>query len=132
MTIGDLICQSAINLSSSESIVSDISISKEGRVKFNVPLEKFKPKSSPNPFLNSIKMDQFYIDTAGSIIVKKFLPSFLLVLQNMSPSEYNEKFIMYNHLHFGVETVNEFLEFTFHVSFLHDFVLDNFLIKTES
>lgn len=132
MTTGELICQLALSLQETENTVSDISVSKEGRIKFKVPVEKFKTGKKSEKCMISQNTEQFHVDTAGSIVVRKFLSDFLPVLQSLSEPDYNEKFILYNHLHFSIEPKNEFLEFTFHISFLHDLVLGDFLTKTES
>lgn len=132
MNAGESICQLALQLPDSDDIVSNISVSKEGRVKFKILTSKFRGESKQQSCQNLFGVDQFHIDTVGSLVVKKYMSNFISSLQNISESEYNEKFIMYNHLHFSIEPKKDYLEFTFHISFLHDIVLGDFLSKTES
>jgi len=132
MSTGELICQLALELNETETQVSGLSVSKEGRIRFKVPLSKFKGASKNGDLSSNSKIEQFHTDIAGSVVVRKFLSVFVPVLENMTETDYNEKFILYNHLHFSIDPKKDFLEFTFHISFLHDLVLGNFLSKTES
>ena len=131
MLPGDFVCYHALQLQADVETVSNISVSKEGRVKFRVPVVKFRNGAKVELPSNSSTVEQFYIDTAGSIVVRKFAQYFLPVLQSMSEGDYNDRFILYNHLHFSIEPKDDFLEFTFHISFLHDIYLGNFMSKVE-
>lgn len=131
MTLGDKICQSVLNIQEAETTITNISISKEGRIIFLLPISGLRSKNNSKLLFDLSSAEQFYIDTVGALVVRKFLYRFFKVLQSFSDSDYDEKFIQYNHLHFSIETKGEFLEFTFHVSFLHDIILGNFITKTE-
>lgn len=136
MTIGERFCASALNFSSSQEVVKDISIGKEGRIKFKIPYQSFfkhdlelkKILSADSDFES---LESFYIDVTGSLLVRKHLNVFIKFLNAIDEQDYNEKLLLYNHLHFSVQRVNDTLEWTFHVSFLHDVVLSNFISSVE-
>jgi len=136
MTIGEKFCVSALNFSSSRDSIKDISIGKEGRIKFKVPFQVlFKHDQDLKKTFSSDfdfeSLENFYIDIAGCLLVRKHLNIFIKFINQMDEQDYNEKLILYNHLHFSVQRVEEFLEWTFHVSFLHDVILGTFVANME-
>ncbi len=136
MTIDERFCASALNFSSSQEVVKDISIGKEGRIKFRIPYQSFfkhdvELKKILVDDFNFESLESFYIDITGSLLVRKHLHVFIKFLNVINEQDYNEKLLLYNHLHFSVQRINDMLEWTFHISFLHDVVLSNFISNVE-
>jgi len=136
MTIGERFCASALNFTSSQEAVKDVNIGKEGRIKFKISCQSFfkhdqelKKILSSSADLESV--ESFYIDVTGSLLVRKYLHVFIHFLNLLDEQDYNEKLLLYNHLHFSVQKVSESLEWTFHISFLHDVILSNFVSNVE-
>jgi len=131
MNIHEKLCFLALRFPSDSSNIKDVVIGKEGRIKFRVPINVFV-KGDPEakkifPTANLESLETFYVDIAGSIIVRKNIQTFEKFLENMDFQEYNEKVLSYNHLHFSLEKNSNCLEWTFQISFLHDLVLGSFL-----
>ena len=136
MTIGERFCACALNFLVSHDAVKEIIIGKEGRIKFKVLISSFfKSDLDLKKFLasdsNFESLETFYIDSSGSLLVRKHLLVFVKFLNSINENDYNEKLLLYNHLHFSVQKINDMLEWTFHVSFLHDVVLGDFLSNEE-
>lgn len=131
MNIHEKLCFLALRFPSDSCHIKNVMIGKEGRVKFRVPINVFV-KSDPEAkkmfsTVNFESLETFYVDVAGSIIVRKNIQTFEKLLENMDFQGYNEKILSYNHLHFSLERNSNCLEWTFQISFLHDLVLDSFL-----
>lgn len=136
MTTSERFCAAALNFTSSQEAVKEVSIGKEGRIKFKIPCQSFFKQDQELKKIITANSDfesteSFYIDVAGSLLVRKHLHVFIKFLNILDEEDYNEKLLLYNHLHFSVQKINESLEWTFHVSFLHDVILSNFVSSVE-
>jgi hypothetical protein len=72
-------------------------------------------------------LDQFFTDFVGQLVVRRNFSAFLPILAKMTPDDYDQKLMLFNHVHFTTSKVDEMIEFSLHVSYLHDVLVDLFL-----
>lgn len=135
MNLDQKFCSLCLSLPDEEEIIKDVLIGKEGRIRFKTPISCFS-KIDPDvkkdiTQKNVDSMEIFYVDLCGSLIVRKYLSVFVSLFGKIDYSNYCEKILSYNHLHFSLEKSSSNLEWTFHISFLHDLIVNSFLCAAE-
>ena len=137
MQIGESIVASVIKKDPVPSQIRSLRIGTDsrvkGRVRFQIPFS-FLGGGSRTKLTRQIKKIQdfssigaFYIDMIGQILVRKHFLLFSQIILDMNETQYEERLIRFSHLHFSAKRVDrDYVEFVFHVSFLHDMALEIF------
>lgn len=136
MNFGDTMCVALFSSVPDPSEIKGVSMGDQGRVKFSVSSAFL---SGDNPELKAeidksaefSSLNQFLTDFVGELLVRRNFSAFLPTLAEMTPDDYNQKLMMFNHVHFTVCKVETMIEFSLHVSYLHDVLIDLFLLNTD-
>jgi len=136
MNLGERICIKLLRSAPSDKMVRDLSMGKEGRVRFKVPVTELcstdtRLKNSITRASDLSELEPFHVDMIGELVVRKNLASFINLLASMSNDDYNQKLLLFNHLHFSIQKVESSIEITFHISFLHDVLIEKFVSQVE-
>ncbi len=128
--IGDKLISKAVKMSPSTDNVKKFTINKSGRIRLQITGESFFGKDQK--LFNQVCKDQSFsnlpvscVDVIGLIIAKKFFQFFLEYISKMDENDYTGKLIPFNHVHFTVQMCDTDIEITFHVSLLHNMMLEN-------
>ena len=129
MNLGERICSKLIKASPDNLTISNVRIGNEGRVQFRVPVDNLcggdsRLKTTLSKIKTFSDLSVFDTDTIGELIVRKKLPTFITFLSKMSEDDYNKKLMAFSHLHFSLQKTETEVELTFHVSLLHDIILE--------
>lgn len=126
----DRIINRAIKLKPVSSDIKKFSINKDGRIRLQIDGDVFfKSDNSLRDLLcksqDLSNVPLSCIDAMGLMLVKKFFPFFIEYLSKMGEDEYNNRLVTSPHVHFTAQMCGGNMEITFHVSILHDMMLEN-------
>ena len=137
MQLGENIVSSVIKRKPAPSQIRSLRVGTEnrvkGRVRFQIPISflggglRTKLTKELKELSDFSSIGVFYIDMIGQILVRKHFLLFAQIILEMTESQYEERLIRFSHLHFSARQVDrDYIEFVFHVSFLHDMALEIF------
>jgi hypothetical protein len=119
----------ASRLVASSGQVKKFTINKEGRIRLQIDGDSFF-KLDGKLMERMCKGDDSSlssscVDAVGLVIIKKFFPFLLEYLSKLEEDDYNQKLVPHNHVHFTIQILDNNIEFSFHLSLLHDMMLEN-------
>jgi hypothetical protein len=135
MNLGERICSKLLKATGEQDFIKHVRVRKEGRVNFTVPIsylcggdsrltatfKKLKPAS----------ISIFHVDTIGELIVRSHLSKFIEKIVEITPQEYNSTFSLFSHVHFSMQETGAGVVLTFHVSLLHDILIEKMIFQKE-
>ena len=130
---GDVMCVALLTSSPDPTGVKSVCMGDKGRVRFRVSSaflsgDNLTLKAEIDKNAEFSCLNQFYTDFVGQLVVRRNFTAFLPILANMTPDDYDQKLMLFNHIHFTASKVDEMIEFSLHVSYLHDVLVDLFLL----
>ena len=104
----------------------------KGQITFSFPISSIKNATLAAELARCESllktMGQFYCDIVGGLVVRNNLDPFFKFFIDMSDSDYGEKVLKYDHVHFGIASNGTLVTMVFHCSLLYDIfvrLLDN-------
>jgi hypothetical protein len=65
-------------------------------------------------------MGPFYCDMLGGLVIRRNMSTFFEFFMSLSDSDYSEKLLPYDHVHFGIGCNGEAVSMLFHCSLLYE------------
>ena len=138
MNLGEKILTKILRseVTAGNDLVSDVTLGEKGRVSFSVGIAFLsggdsRLESEISALSDFSSLGTFYVDMIGDLIVRKHLSAFIEMLSKLTEDDYNQKLMLFNHLHFSIQKNSTSVKITLHVSHLHDVVLEQFLSQVE-
>jgi len=121
---GTALCDFFLHCEENTINITIVGVDDKGQLSFSFPVSDIKNKS----VVDLIGADGdgitglgfFYTDMMGNLIVRKNLKKFWHFFVSMSDSEYNERVLKYDHVHFGAASNGTYVSMIFHCSLLYD------------
>jgi len=99
-------------------------MNEKGQITFSFSLSSISDKTLATSIAGCDSLlktlGQFYCDIVGGLVVRNNLDSFFKFFLNMSDSDYGEKVLKYDHVHFGIASSETTMTMMFHCSLLYD------------